>query len=430
MKDKRLEQRIQHSLNAELSGLNTTSWQRDQFFENATGGKKVKRKISVVTVLVAALMLITITAFALTNGFGVLEFHPDQSANQTYVDSIMTLNQAWEGKYFSATIHEAVFDGMKMTFTMSIVPKEDADPVFIIPRIKATSGDKELHTFITHSSVIVDDGFWIPCMEPDVAYDFDHIGVDVILSDDSVTFNPADDQVKWEITFDVLHTDWPIDYTAQDEPMIGEQEWTDSDYENYELQFVKAYEEKRVLLNQAAMLSPFAAAVPHDPSMEDEMEYPDYIEELLTQDAFAIEEKATFSFVADSLPVKHAKQPVSFEMPDGLLVQAENISVSADQIGMKLRITKPGSDQPLRLEDWQDWVIAVFAQGAEVKYPETNYGPEDDGSLHYNAHWMITGETDQLILIPVEAESYSEVINNHGPVTEEQQERMICIDLE
>ena len=430
MKDKRLEQQIQHSLNAELSGLNTTSWQRDQFFENATGGTKVKKKISVVAVLIAALMLITITAFALTNGFGILEYHPDQSANQAYVDNIMTLNQTWDGKYFSATIHEAVFDGMKMTFTMSIIPKENADPVFIIPRITATYGDKELHTFITHSSVIMDDGFWIPCMEPDVAYDFDHIGVDVILSDDSVTFNPTDDQIKWEISFDVLHTDWPIDYTAQDEPMIGEPEWTDSDYENYESQFVKAYEEKRVLLNQIAMLSPFAAAVPHDPSMEDEMEYPDYIEMLLTQDAFVIEEKATFSFVADPLPVKHAKQPVSFEMPDGLLVHVENISVSADQIGMKLRITKPGSDQPLRLEDWQNWTIAVFAQGAETKYSEVNYSPDDDGSLHYNAHWTITGETDQLILIPVEAELYSDVIKNQGAVTEEQQARTIRIDLE
>ena len=178
------------------------------------------------------------------------------------------------------------------------------------------------------------------------------------------------------------------------------------------------------------MLSPFAAAVPHDPSMEDEMEYPDYIEMLLTQDAFVIEEKATFSFVADPLPVKHAKQPVSFEMPDGLLVHVENISVSADQIGMKLRITKPGSDQPLCLEDWQNWTIAVFAQGAETKYPEVNYSPDDDGSLHYNAHWTITGETDQLILIPVEAELYSDVIKNQGAVTEEQQARTIRIDLE
>lgn len=69
MKDKRLEERIQHSLNAELSGLRTTSYQRDQFFENATGGYKVKRKISTVAILVAALMLITVTALAATGAF-------------------------------------------------------------------------------------------------------------------------------------------------------------------------------------------------------------------------------------------------------------------------------------------------------------------------------------------------------------------------
>ena len=64
MKDKKLEERIQHSLNAELSGLRTTSYQRDQFFENATGGYKVKKKISMAAILVAALMLITVTALA------------------------------------------------------------------------------------------------------------------------------------------------------------------------------------------------------------------------------------------------------------------------------------------------------------------------------------------------------------------------------
>ena len=64
MKDKKLEERIQHSLNAELSGLRTTSYQRDQFFENATGGYNVKKKISMAAILVAALMLITVTALA------------------------------------------------------------------------------------------------------------------------------------------------------------------------------------------------------------------------------------------------------------------------------------------------------------------------------------------------------------------------------
>ena len=317
-----------------------------------------------------------------------------------------------------------------MTFTMSISPKENADPVFVIPRITATSGGKELHTFTTHSSVIMDDGFWVPCMEPDVIYDYDHIGVDVILTDDFVTFNAVEDQVKWAISFDVLHTDWPIDYTAEDEPMIGEPEWTDSEYEKYEHQFVKAYEEKRVLLNQAAMLSPFADAVPHDPSMEDEMAFPDYLETLLTQDAFTIEEKFVFSFTADPLPVKHEKQSVNFETPNGLLAQVESLSVSVDQIGIKLRITRPDSDQPLQLEDWQGWLIAVLAQGAETSFPESNYGPEEDGSLHYNMRWTITGETNQLILIPVEDELYFDVIKNQGPVTEEQQARMVYIDLE
>ena len=64
MKNNRLEQRIQHSLNAELSGLNTTSWQRDQFFENATGGNKVKRKLTYSLVLAIVLLLIAATALA------------------------------------------------------------------------------------------------------------------------------------------------------------------------------------------------------------------------------------------------------------------------------------------------------------------------------------------------------------------------------
>ncbi len=64
MKDKRLEQRIQHSLNAELSGLRTTSRQRDAFFESATGGKKVKRKATLVMVFAIVLMLIAATALA------------------------------------------------------------------------------------------------------------------------------------------------------------------------------------------------------------------------------------------------------------------------------------------------------------------------------------------------------------------------------
>ena len=64
MKDKELELRIRHSLDAELSGLNTTSWQRDKYFENATGGYKVKRKLTYGLVLAIVLLLAAATAVA------------------------------------------------------------------------------------------------------------------------------------------------------------------------------------------------------------------------------------------------------------------------------------------------------------------------------------------------------------------------------
>jgi len=90
MKDNRLEQRIQHSLNAELSGLNTTSWQRDQFYENATGGTKVKRKLTYSLVLAIVLLLIAATALAYTVITTV--FSPR-------VDAYNIANRALEEKY-------------------------------------------------------------------------------------------------------------------------------------------------------------------------------------------------------------------------------------------------------------------------------------------------------------------------------------------
>ena len=64
MRDKRFEERIQRSLNAELSGLRTTPRQRDRFFDNAAGGYKVKRKLTYTMILALILMTITVTALA------------------------------------------------------------------------------------------------------------------------------------------------------------------------------------------------------------------------------------------------------------------------------------------------------------------------------------------------------------------------------
>ena len=89
MKDNRLEQRIQNSLNAELSGLNTTSWQRNQFYENATGGNKVKRKLTYSLVLVIVMLLIAATALA------VVLLSPKEVVEQVAVPMAQQNDRDW-----------------------------------------------------------------------------------------------------------------------------------------------------------------------------------------------------------------------------------------------------------------------------------------------------------------------------------------------
>ena len=131
MKDKELEQQLQQSLNAALSGLYTTSLQRDQFFEKATGGRKVKRKLtfSFSLALIIALMLATTgAAFALTNGFGILDFArtrwdevevpPDA---EKYIDHDLAVK---ETEHFTVCFREAAYDGKSCHLVYDVVPKQ------------------------------------------------------------------------------------------------------------------------------------------------------------------------------------------------------------------------------------------------------------------------------------------------------------------
>lgn len=128
MKDNRLEQRIQHSLNAELSGLSTTSWQRDQFFENATGGHKVKRKLTAAMVFAAVLIIATMgVAFALTNGFGILDFARNSIPNAEipenaaqYIEHDQTVV---ETEHFIVCYRETSYDGKTCHVVYDVIPE-------------------------------------------------------------------------------------------------------------------------------------------------------------------------------------------------------------------------------------------------------------------------------------------------------------------
>ena len=401
----------------------------------AKGEEPMAKKISgALALAVVMIVMLASVAFAVTNGFGILDFHAEQAENKAYTEKIISLNQAWEGEYFSATIHEAVFDGMKMSFAMSVVPKEGADPVFVIPRIKATADGKSLNTWLSHANgFFMDDGFWIPCMEPGVAYDYEKmIGVDVMLSDDMRTYSPVSEKIEWEITFDVLHPEWPIAYTQEDEPMIGEPAWTDAEYAVYDQQFADAYRAKRILLNRGAMLGPFASAIANGQGHSGEMPFVDWLEALLTQEAFTLKEQGVFRFATEPHTTKRAKEPVSFSTPDGLAVQLESLSVSVDEIGISLKIILPDAGKGTDLSYYREWQAAVLAENANTRFLGASCGETEDGSgeLLYTAKWSIDGPTDRLLLVPIDDALKAEFYKNSGVISEEHRAGAISIELE
>lgn len=418
------------ALDRRLSGLQGDPWLAQRIIANEEE-KPVVKKISGTVVLAIVLVLaLTSAAFAATGGFGILNFHPEQAENKTYVEHIVAIDQTWEGEYFTASVNEAVFDGTKLSVTLSIFPKKENDPVFVIPRIKAMANGQQISVFERSiSGGYESDGFWIPNMEANHVSGFDQIGIDVLISEDGLNNQIIQDAVTWELTFDVLHPEWPIIYTEQDEPGIDEEPWTDEEYAAYDQQFVTAYQQKKILLNRSAMLSPFAAANPaYDISMEDEMAYVDWSEALLTQEAFKLTDKITFQFSTLPLPVKTAKAAVQFNLADGLHVELTELIVSVDHINFSFRITGDDPNKPLTMADWRHRAFAVLADNATTQYLAASCGQREDGSLLYTGHCMISGETSRLTIIPVE-ESQENSVMRAGIVPDDLTESPIDIEL-
>lgn len=139
MKDNRLEQQVQHSLNAELSGLSTTSWQRSQFFENATGGKKVKRKLTYSLVLAIALIIaLAGIAYAVTNALGILDYaisgKLDTEVSDDAAQQIIHDLEKVETEHATFVYREVLYNGKALHVVYDIIPKDKGMLIFDAPR--------------------------------------------------------------------------------------------------------------------------------------------------------------------------------------------------------------------------------------------------------------------------------------------------------
>ena len=432
---------VQQSINAVLSGIQPDPFLAQRIMNGEREEPVVKKRLSIGIVML--LLFLTTAGIAVVRHFGILDYAPHQAVNTAYTQKIMTLDQRWEGEYFAAVIHEAVFDGMKMTFTMSIEPKAGADPVYVIPRISASVNGQPLNLWVMGGSgSFADNGFWVPDIMPEVSYDYEGWAVDVALSDDGRSFAPVAEDIQWEIDFHVLHTDWPIFFTEEDEPGIDEPEWTDAEYAAYEKQFFDAYRNKQVLLNRYGMFDLYALDENIDSWYEEGISWQEAIENALTKEVFQLAETASFRFAAEGTPIKTNSEPVVFTLPEGWQAKVENLNVSMGQIGISLRITRTDG-QPADYHDFP-WDFALLAENAETAFERSSIGSREDGSILYTAHMTINGPTQRLLLIPVDSEArivhepdengrvssssmQRAVMENGAPLTEEQ--RQIVIEL-
>lgn len=148
MKDEQMKALFREKIQGELSGLSTSSLQQNRFYQNAVGGYKVKKKLTVGLVLALALMLLTLTAVAVEflTGMQLVEqlavplAQKNEQKNYTHeemtelllalnengitLDESSTLMQAFQsgrGYWERDTIREicrAAFGGMENTWTL------------------------------------------------------------------------------------------------------------------------------------------------------------------------------------------------------------------------------------------------------------------------------------------------------------------------
>ena len=129
--------------------------------------------------------------------------------------------------------------------------------------------------------------------------------------------------------------------------------------------------------------------------------------------------------------VKTARAPGSFTLPDGLTVEIQMVEVTADRVYLDTKISRPGSDEPLSVEEWDHWRIAVLTDDMEVlhSYASDIQRPGDSSYLEYTDNLRIEGPVDRVILIPVTAEEYSAIMKNQAVLTDEQKANSIIVDV-
>ena len=330
----------------------------------------VKRKLS--TSLILALVLIFLTtalAFAMTNGFGILDYNAIQKDNDAYVGHILGIHESYENNYVSMQVNEAVFDGVSFSLTMNISHREGADPVYIIPHLLAESADGQaLETDVEGSrGGNWHSGFFVPSRDPTTVDDGCY-GVDVALITDSpdgesVILDTQQDAVTWQVRFSILHPEYPIVASSlPDDPNLSSQErmaaeaaWMES--------FAAAYRQQIIQTDGYGELVEYACSLPHEGMDEEAWAMLSMEEQLLSSGAFTLVDTVEVSFTTGENSIMSAASPQVFDLGDGWQLEVQRVSATFARCDLAFLVRRQAADGKTAL----DYYHADAGWRAEVR---------------------------------------------------------------
>ena len=128
MREELSRAQMHKAIDSTLSGLNSDPWLFHRISVRAAEGEtKVKKKLSVGFILAIALLAIAAAAFALTRGFGLLDFWQSSWGNseipadvEKYIERDMAMD---ETEHFTVRFRESTYDGKTCHIVYEVVPR-------------------------------------------------------------------------------------------------------------------------------------------------------------------------------------------------------------------------------------------------------------------------------------------------------------------
>ena len=365
----------------------------------------MKKKLPAgLVIVIAVLFMMTAVAAAVTNGFGLLRFYPEQAENTAFTDRIVSVGQTWEGKYFDAEIHEAVFDGSKLRFSMSVTPREGADQVYVLPSVKAEYEGRELRT--SYCDILYGQsefgGFWVPDMKPLIRpdeYDLNDMVYEATLYDwDSSMPITVSGDVQWTFTFNVLRTDWKTSFADSG----YHESWSDEKAEAFRQLQYEAYDRQELLFDEwgyglyDVILHTFTA----DDGFISEDAADMSTLDMYTKEVFTLEEQSVFSFVADRARIRKIAGPVPFVLPDNVEYSVDKADATMDGINVLISTDIPLAFSFEEFFDWP-WSFVLKSDDAEISLITSGYSISQS-DLNFDYEYSSTKPVSSVTLVPVQ----------------------------